>query len=96
VTAASGAGGDDYLTKPFAFSELLARVNALARRPPLVQVETVLRVGDLEMDLIAHRVKRGSKNIVLQPREFRLLEYLIIPTFCSTCRAYGVTLRDSM
>jgi two-component system, OmpR family, response regulator len=71
------AGGDDYLTKPFAFSELLARVNALGRRPPLVQIETVLRVADLEMDLIAHRVKRGSKNIALQPREFRLLEYLM-------------------
>jgi two-component system, OmpR family, response regulator len=71
------AGGDDYLTKPFAFSELLARVNALGRRPPLVQIETVLRVADLEMDLIAHRVKRGSKNIALQPREFRLFEYLM-------------------
>ncbi len=71
------AGGDDYLTKPFAFSELLARVNALARRPNLVQVETVLRVADLEMDLVAHRVKRGSKQIALQPREYRLLEYLL-------------------
>jgi two-component system, OmpR family, response regulator len=71
------AGGDDYLTKPFAFSELLARVNALARRPNLVQVETVLRVADLEMDLVAHRVKRGGKQIALQPREYRLLEYLL-------------------
>jgi two-component system, OmpR family, response regulator len=71
------AGADDYLTKPFAFSELLARVNALARRPALVQVETMLRVADLEMDLIAHRVKRGSKQIILQPREYRLLECLM-------------------
>jgi two-component system, OmpR family, response regulator len=71
------AGGDDYLTKPFAFSELLARVNALARRPPLAQVETVLRVADLEMDLIAHRVKRGGRDVVLQPREYQLLEYLM-------------------
>ena len=71
------AGADDYLTKPFAFSELLARVNALARRPALVQVETMLRVVDLEMDLIAHRVKRGSKQIILQPREYRLLECLM-------------------
>jgi two-component system, OmpR family, response regulator len=71
------AGGDDYLTKPFAFSELMARLNALARRPPITQVETVLRVGDLEMDLIAHAVKRGGKEIDLQPREFQLLEYLL-------------------
>lgn len=71
------AGGDDYLTKPFAFSELLARLNALARRPHLALVETVLRVADLEMDLIAHRVKRGGKDIQLQQREFRLLEYLM-------------------
>jgi two-component system OmpR family response regulator len=71
------AGADDYLTKPFAFSELLARVNALSRRPALVQVETVLRVADLEMDLIAHRVERGSRQITLQPREYRLLEYLL-------------------
>jgi two-component system, OmpR family, response regulator len=70
-------GGDDYLTKPFAFSELLARVNALGRRPPLSQIETVLRVADLEMDLIAHRVKRGDSEIALQPREFRLLEYMM-------------------
>ena len=70
-------GGDDYLTKPFAFSELLARINALARRPPLTQIETVLRVADLEMDLVAHRVKRGDVEIALQPREFQLLEYLM-------------------
>jgi two-component system, OmpR family, response regulator len=69
------SGGDDYLTKPFAFSELMARINALARRPR--SVETVLRVADLEMDLIAHTVKRGDVDIDLQPREFQLLEYLM-------------------
>jgi two-component system, OmpR family, response regulator len=69
--------GDDYLTKPFAFSELIARMNALARRPPLAQIETVLRVADLEMDLLAHRVRRGDVDIDLQPREFQLLEYLM-------------------
>ncbi len=71
------AGGDDYLVKPFAFSELNARLAALARRPPLTQVETKLRVADLEMDLIGRRVKRGATEIDLQPREFRLLEYLM-------------------
>jgi two-component system, OmpR family, response regulator len=71
------SGGDDYLTKPFAFSELLARINALARRPRIAPVETVLRVADLEMDLIAHRVRRGNVEIDLQPREFQLLEYLM-------------------
>jgi len=71
------AGGDDYLTKPFAFSELLARLNALARRPPLTSIETVLRVADLEMDLIARRVKRNGTDVELQPREFKLLEYLM-------------------
>ena len=71
------SGGDDYLTKPFAFSELMARINALARRPRIAPVETVLRVADLEMDLIAHRVKRGDVDIDLQPREFQLLEYLM-------------------
>ena len=71
------AGGDDYLTKPFAFSELMARLNALARRPPLAQIETVLRVCDLEMDLIARRVRRGGRDVELQPREFQLLEYLM-------------------
>ncbi len=71
------AGADDYLTKPFAFSELMARLGALTRRPPLAQIETVLQVADLEMDLIGHRVKRGGKEIDLQPREFRLLEYLM-------------------
>ena len=71
------AGGDDYLMKPFAFAELLARVNALARRPPMTQVETVLRVADLEMDLISRRARRAGQEIALQPREFRLLEYLM-------------------
>ncbi len=70
-------GGDDYLVKPFAFSELLARVNALARRPHLKDTDTVLRVGDLEMDLIARTVTRGGDSIELQPREFRLLEVLM-------------------
>ena len=71
------AGGDDYLVKPFAFAELLARLNALARRPPLAPVETVLRVADLEMDLIGRRVTRAGQRIELKPREFRLLEYLM-------------------
>jgi two-component system OmpR family response regulator len=71
------AGGDDYLVKPFAFSELLARLNALARRPPLTQAGTVLRVGDLEMDVQRHQVRRGGRAIDLQPLEFRLLEYLM-------------------
>ncbi|MDE2199366.1 MAG: response regulator transcription factor [Rhodospirillales bacterium] len=75
--AGLNAGGDDYLVKPFAFAELLARLNALARRPPLVQVETVLRVADLEMDLIRRTVCRGGTRIELQPREFQLLEYLM-------------------
>lgn len=71
------AGGDDYLVKPFAFSELLARIHALARRPHAVQQKTVLRVADLEMDLVARQVRRAGQLIDLQPREFRLLEVLI-------------------
>ena len=71
------AGGDDYLVKPFAFAELLARINALSRRPPMASVETVLRLADLTLDLIARKVRRGSQEIELQPREFRLLEYLM-------------------
>ncbi len=71
------AGGDDYLVKPFAFAELLARVNALARRPPLSEAPSVLRAGDLEMDLLKRVVTRGGKAIELQPREFQLLEYLL-------------------
>lgn len=71
------AGGDDYLVKPFAFAELLARVNALARRPPLNTVETVLRVGDLEMDLLKRTATRAGRRVDLQPQEFKLLEYLM-------------------
>lgn len=71
------AGGDDYLLKPFAFSELMARINALGRRAPSKKEETVLRVGDLEMNLIARTVVRDGQTIELQPREFRLLEYLM-------------------
>ncbi len=71
------AGGDDYLVKPFAFAELLARVNALARRPPLSDTPTVLRAGDLEMDLLKRTVTRGGRLIDLQPREFQLLEFLM-------------------
>jgi two-component system, OmpR family, response regulator len=71
------AGGDDYLTKPYSFSELLARVEVLARRRVGKNEETVYRVGDLELDRLSHLVKRGSAEIDLQPREFRLLEYLM-------------------
>jgi two-component system OmpR family response regulator len=71
------AGGDDYLVKPFAFSELLARVNALGRRPPMNAVETVLRVADLEINLITRGVARGGRPVDLQPREFKLLECLM-------------------
>jgi len=71
------AGGDDYLVKPFAFAELHARLQALARRPPLAEVQAVLRVADLEMDLLRRSVSRGGQRIELQPREFQLLEYLM-------------------
>jgi two-component system OmpR family response regulator len=71
------AGGDDYLVKPFAFTELMARVTALARRPTLGAEPTVLVIGDLEMDLIRRTVKRGGQAIDLQPREFQLLEFLM-------------------
>jgi two-component system OmpR family response regulator len=71
------AGGDDYLVKPFAFAELLARVEALARRSSTVVKETSLRVGDLEMDLVSRTVKRGGRDIEMLPREFQLLEYLV-------------------
>lgn len=72
------AGGDDYLIKPFAFSELLARLEALARRGGAEdKVATRLKVADLEMDLLARSVRRGGQQIDLQPREFRLLEYLM-------------------
>jgi two-component system OmpR family response regulator len=71
------AGGDDYLAKPFAIGELLARLEALARRGTAAPVATVLRVGDLEMDLLGRKVSRGGKPVLLQPREFKLLEYLM-------------------
>ncbi|WP_298281784.1 response regulator transcription factor [Acidocella sp.] len=71
------AGGDDYLTKPFAFAELLARVEALTRRGKSDGPTTRLAVGDLEMDLLSRSVRRGAQKIELQPREFRLLEYLM-------------------
>ncbi len=71
------AGGDDYLVKPFAFSELLARLEALARRRSQTALQTTLRVHDLEMDLLSHTVKRAGKPIDLQPREFQLLEFLM-------------------
>ncbi|MGK0266487.1 MAG: two-component system OmpR family response regulator [Maricaulis sp.] len=71
------AGGDDYLVKPYAFAELLARVEALARRRDPDAVKTRLVVGDLEMDLLARKVVRSDEEILLQPREFRLLEFLM-------------------
>ncbi len=71
------AGGDDYLTKPYAFSELLARIEALIRRHQPEESGTVYRVGDLELDRLSHKVRRAGKTIALQPREFRLLEYLM-------------------
>ncbi len=71
------AGGDDYLVKPFAFSELVARVNALSRRPRGLSEQTSFRVADLELDLISRSVKRAGVEITLQPREYRLLEYLM-------------------
>ena len=71
------AGGDDYLTKPFAFSELLARVEALTRRGKRDGPVTTLTVADLEMDLLSRSVRRAGQKIDLQPREFRLLEYLM-------------------
>ncbi len=75
--AGLNAGADDYLTKPFAFSELFARLNALTRRPSLVARDTILTVADLETDLVERRVTRGGKKIDLLPREFKLLRYLM-------------------
>jgi two-component system, OmpR family, response regulator len=75
--AGLNAGGDDYLVKHFAFSELAARVAALGRRPRTAVTETSLRVYDLEIDLLSRTVRRGNEPIELQPREFRLLEYLM-------------------
>jgi two-component system OmpR family response regulator len=71
------AGGDDYLVKPFAFGELLARLDALVRRAQETRPETTLVVDDLAMDLLTHKVTRAGKTIALQPREFKLLEYLM-------------------
>jgi len=71
------AGGDDYLTKPFAFGELLARLDALTRRAEGQSVQTRLELGDLRMDLLTRKVTRGERDIALQPREFKLLEYLM-------------------
>jgi len=71
------AGGDDYLTKPFAFGELLARLDALTRRAEGQSVQTRLELADLRMDLLARKVTRGDRDIALQPREFKLLEYLM-------------------
>ena len=71
------AGGDDYLVKPYAFAELIARVEALARRRETGSVQTLLRVGELEMDLIGRTVHRQGQEIDLQPREFQLLEFMM-------------------
>lgn len=70
-------GGDDYLVKPFAFAELYARIGSLARRPPMGEAQTVLRAGDMEMDVLRRTVTRAGQRIDLQPTEFRLLEYLL-------------------
>ena len=71
------AGGDDYLVKPFAFVELLARIEALARRSAVVVKETVLRVGNLELDLVSRTAKRSGQDLGLRPREFEVLAYLV-------------------
>ncbi|WP_454650874.1 response regulator transcription factor [Bradyrhizobium liaoningense] len=71
------AGGDDYLVKPFSFTELLARLEALGRRSETIAKETLLRVGDLAIDLIARSASRRGRKIPLLPREFQLLEYLV-------------------
>ncbi|HWJ88429.1 MAG TPA: response regulator transcription factor, partial [Pelagibacterium sp.] len=71
------AGGDDYLVKPYAFSELLARIEVMARRNAPAEAATAYQVGDLVLDRLARKVERSGEVIVLQPREFRLLEYLM-------------------
>jgi len=72
------AGGDDYLVKPFSFAELRARINALARRPPLREEATALQVADLKLDRLSRSATRGGEALDLQPREFQLLEYLML------------------
>ncbi len=69
-------GADDYLVKPFAFAELLARLRALLRRPPL-QIDTILRIADLELDPARHEARRGGQRLDLSPREYKLLEFLM-------------------
>jgi two-component system OmpR family response regulator len=71
------SGGDDYLTKPFAFGELLARLDALGRRSQGSATQTCLQVGELRVDLLSRKASRGERQIALQPREFKLLEYLM-------------------
>ena len=71
------AGGDDYLAKPYAFSELLARIEILGRRVESDNSQTILKLADLELDRISHGAKRAGQKLVLQPREYRLLEYLM-------------------
>ncbi len=71
------AGGDDYLVKPYAFTELLARIEVLARRQSPAEAATALQVGDLTLDRLSRKVERAGEAIILQPREFRLLEYLM-------------------
>jgi two-component system OmpR family response regulator len=71
------SGADDYLVKPFALAELVARIGALARRRPMSAVQTALEIGDLKMDLLKRSVTRGGNPIDLQPQEFKLLEYLM-------------------
>jgi DNA-binding response OmpR family regulator len=71
------AGGDDYLTKPFEFTELTARLDVLMRRRMIAAPETKLQVSDLEIDLLTREVKRGGRTVELLPREYRLLEYLV-------------------
>lgn len=70
-------GGDDYLVKPFAFAELLARLGALARRPPMSDIKTTLEAADLKIDLLKREVSRAGRRIELQPQEFKLLEYML-------------------
>src|SRR5947199_583370 len=70
-------GGDDYLVKPFAFGELLARLDALVRRSERAPSATSLAVGDLAMDLLSRKVTRAGRSVALQPREFKLLEYMM-------------------